>query len=148
MFRLLRRPHFNLDRSQMPSWIGTAFDRLGTSLLVAAVALTLLGWAASLGLRAAADELYAQAEAAPAQSGIPTPLGEWLASRLTPDLDQLDLRARQAQAVELSRRADRLIEATSVVALGGLMMGLLLGPRQLPRPGDRPRRGKPAPPLA
>ena len=103
----------------MPSWGDRRVAHIGTLSVATFVAIVLIGSIATVAVRAAATELHMQVRAAAGESPTHAVWGEWLATQMAADLAPLDIEARGARAKELDRRADRLIEATSVVGLAG-----------------------------
>ena len=109
------RPDVNLKK------VGT-----GLVVLVTALTLTLLGLIAVM--RTAALDLHQQVDIArnqilPESRTLP---GRWLSAPLSSGVAPDDLVALDARAAELDHRSDRLLEATAVVALAGMLAGLAI----------------------
>jgi hypothetical protein len=111
---------------------GITLDGLGSLFLVLITLATVLVVVSSGLMKAAADDLYASIDLArgtPLQSPRSQP-GIWLSARLSDDLGQNDLKARNVRADQLRYRSERVREAASVGALLGLLLAVLTG-----RPG-------------
>ena len=114
-------------------------ETVGTFLVV----LLTLGTVALLvvvgSLKAASSDLLAQVEMKrdPTRAEVRWTVGERLSQALTPDLAPDDLSGRTSRARLLAQRGDRVLEDTAVVALLGMLVGLVTA-----RPasqGTRPR---------
>jgi hypothetical protein len=114
-------------------------ETVGTLLVV----LITLGTVAALvgvgSLKAASADLLAQVEVArdPTRAEARWAIGERLSQAFAADLAADNLSERTARARLLAQRSDRLLEATAVVALLGMLVGLVTA-----RPasqGTRPR---------
>lgn len=101
-----------------------SIERIGTLVLVALTAATLLIAATSVAMRAAADDVYASIEQARGSPQPRTAYAQWLSTRLAGDVPEPDLAARKARADQLSYRSDRLREAAAVPALIGLLVAV------------------------
>src|SRR5712692_1007632 len=102
-------------------------EAVGTFLVV----LLTLGTVATLvvvgSFKAASADLLAQVEIArdPTKPEARSAIGERLSLALASDLAPDDLAERTTRAKLLAQRSDRLLEATAVVALLGMLVGLV-----------------------
>ncbi len=102
-------------------------ERAGSILvvLIAAAVLVVVGVSAVLSI--ASDDLFASIDEA--RGIVPqTPRsqpGVWLSTRLAADLAPDDLGKRRQRADQLAYRSERVREAASVAAVGGLFVALL-----------------------
>jgi hypothetical protein len=102
-------------------------ETVGTFLVVLATLITLASLGVVGSLQAASSDLLAQVETLRDPTN-PEPrwvIGERLSAALTPDLASDDASARATRARLLAQRGDRLLEATAVVALLGMLLGLV-----------------------
>jgi hypothetical protein len=105
-------------------------DRVGTVLVVLFTVITLAG-AATVGLmKTAALDMRVQMDIArqAALASARSPLGQATSALLASDLAPGDYSALEVRTNELEHRSDRLLEATAVVALVGMLVGLLVTP--------------------
>jgi hypothetical protein len=114
-------------------------EAVGTFLVVLATLGTVAALVVVGSLKAASVDLFAQVEIAhdPTRAEARWAIGERLSQALAPDLAPDDLSGRTSRARLLAQRSDRLLEATAVVALLGMLVGLVTA-----RPasqGTRPR---------
>src|SRR5438094_7769269 len=104
-------------------------DRLGTVLVVLVTIGVLAAVCVCGSLRLAVDDLHAQA--AIARADLPprprSPLSRQPSAAFASDLAAENLSGLDTRAQELDHRADRLLELTAVVALTGMLLGLLTG---------------------
>jgi hypothetical protein len=123
-------------------------DRAGMLVVLILTVLTLALLAVIGALNLAAEDLHLQVEtghgeASPAER---SPVGQWLSARLAADVSPADYTALETRAGELDQRADRLLEATGVVALAGMLIWLVTA-----RPAsvdERTREGDASSPVA
>jgi hypothetical protein len=103
--------------------------RLCTILVLLLTLATLASLAVDTGLKMTVDDLHAQANLVRTDAAPPARplLGQQLAAALASDIAPANLAGLDARALELDHRADRLLEATSVVALVGMLLALLTG---------------------
>jgi len=104
-------------------------ERLGTVVVVLVTIVVLASVGAYGSLKLAVDDLHAQAGIAHAEVPPPSrsPLGERLSAAFASDLAPENLSGLDARGQELDHRADRLLELTAVVALGGMLLALVTG---------------------
>jgi hypothetical protein len=105
-------------------------DRAGTALVVLLTVITVAGCGVVVTMKAAASDLHLQMDIASQQAGPATrsPMGRAATALLAGDLPPTDFSALEARAGNLDHHADRLLEATAVVALVGMLVGLLVTP--------------------
>jgi hypothetical protein len=105
-------------------------DRAGTLLVVLLTVVTLAA-AATVGvMKTAALDMRVQLDSArqtPVASAR-SPLGQASSALLASDIAPGDYSALEVRTNELEHRSDRLLEATAVVALVGMLAGLLVTP--------------------
>jgi hypothetical protein len=114
-------------------------DRAATALVVLLTVVTLAG-AATVGLmKTAAFDMRVQMDIArhAALASARSPLGQASSAVLASDIARGDYSALEVRTNELEHRSDRLLEATAVVALLGMLAGLLVTP---PASGTRRAR--------
>src|SRR5216683_2856267 len=104
-------------------------ERLGTVVVVLVTIVVLASVGAYGSLKLAVDDLHAQAGIAHAEVPPPSrsPLGERLSAAFAGDLAPANVSGLDARGQELDHRADRLLELTAVVALGGMLLALVTG---------------------
>src|SRR6266851_7129299 len=104
-------------------------DRLGTVLVVLVTLVVLAAVCVCGSLKLTVDDLHAEASIARADDQLPTrsPLGRQLSAAFASDLAPENLSGLDARGQELDHRADRLLELTAVVALGGMLLALVTG---------------------
>jgi hypothetical protein len=112
-------------------------ERFGTWLMVLITVLTLAALGVFGVLKSVAEDLHLQNAISfhQADPGSHWPPGKWLSARLADDLALNDTVAVEARAGEFDHRSDRVVEATAVLALVGVLVGLLTT-----RPADAPAR--------
>jgi hypothetical protein len=103
--------------------------RFARAVLLAVVAIVLIGLGASFALHSAGAELIADAHEQGGETVQHTAFGRWLAPRLAPDAATLPVEVRDARGQAFHQLADRVVEAASVIALLGVVLGLLLPSR-------------------
>jgi hypothetical protein len=106
------------------------FERAGTLVVVLLTVVTLAGASVAGGIKLAASDLrqrihIAEHVASPESHFL---LGPPMSALLAADVAPDDYIATDNRANELDHRSDRLLEATAVVALVGMLAGLLLTP--------------------
>jgi hypothetical protein len=102
-------------------------ETFGTRLMVVLTVLTLAALMVFGAIKSVASDLHLQ-NAIVEEGADPTsrwPLGQWLTARVAGDLTPGDVVAVEARAGEFDHRSDRLLEATAVLALVGMLVGLV-----------------------
>ena len=124
--------------------VRTKLDRIGTTVVVFLTALSVVMLTAVWVMNAVVLDLREQAALANSETtpAPRTPLGAWLSVPFSSDLAPDDPRALEARATELDHKSDRLTEAVAVVALVGMLVGLIAarpsGPDDLARDATSP----------
>jgi hypothetical protein len=105
-------------------------DRAGTTLVVLLTVITVAACGVVVTMKAAASDLHLQMDIAGLQAGPATrsPMGRAATALLASDVPTGDFSALEVRASDLDHHADRLLEATAVVALVGMLVGLLVTP--------------------
>src|SRR5712692_9362088 len=115
-------------------------ETVGTFLVVLLTLGTLGALVVVGSLKAASADLFGQVEIASDPTGAEArgSIGERLSEVLAADLPPDDLAAHTTRARLLAQRSDRLLEATAVVALLGMLVGLVTArpASQATRPRD------------
>src|SRR5471032_29247 len=114
-------------------------ETFGTRLMAVLALLTLVSLLVFGAMKSVAADLHLQ-NAIVEEGADPTshwPLGQWLTARVAGDLTPGDVVAVEARAGEFDHRSDRLLEATAVLALVGMLVGLVTA-----RPASAVTRGR------
>jgi hypothetical protein len=106
------------------------FDRAVTALVVLLTVITLVAGGVVAVMKTAASDLHLQVDISRQQAFPSTrsSLGIALSSRLAGDIAPDDYSTLEVRANDLDHHGDRLLEATAVVALVGMLVGLLVTP--------------------
>jgi len=102
-------------------------ERVSTVLVVLVTVVTVGSIGVVNGLKLAAVEMQFQLSILrdESPSTIHTAVGQQLAGWLSGDVPPGDIKSLEDRAVLIDHRADRLLEATAVVALGGMLVVLV-----------------------
>jgi hypothetical protein len=102
-------------------------EKLGIALVFLVTLLTLLLLGVVGSFKTASSELHRQVQIARNEMDTDpaSPIGQQLSALLAPDLRGGSIAAMEVRSIELDHRADRLLEATAVVALIGMLLPLL-----------------------
>src|SRR5579859_7221621 len=102
-------------------------ERVGTVLVVLLTVVTVVSVVVVNGLKLAAIEMQFELSILRNEppSTVHTAVGQQLAGWLTADVPPGDIKSLEARAGLVDHRADRLLEATAVVALGGMLVALV-----------------------
>jgi hypothetical protein len=105
-------------------------ERLGTALVVLLTVLTLLGVGLVSVLKMAASDLHLQVDISRGAASPTTrsPLGLTLSELLAGDIPLDSYAELDVRGDDLDHGSDRVLEATAVVALVGMLVGLLAMP--------------------
>jgi hypothetical protein len=114
-------------------------EKLGTRLMLLLAVVTLVSVCVVGGMKSAALDLYQQATIARhrASPASHVPPGSWVSAWLVAGVRSDDAAALDVRAALIDHRSDRLVEATAVVALAGILVALLTG-----RPAAALSRGR------
>jgi hypothetical protein len=102
-------------------------ERVGVGVVVGLTVIALLLLGVVGVIKTAAADLHMQAEIARhnVRADARSSLGERLSAGLASDVRSDDVAGLDARASQLDQRSDRLLEATAVVALVGMLVGLI-----------------------
>ena len=101
---------------------------LGTGLVVAITLLVLGGVLATAALKSASSDLNSQIAIARNDADVPSrsPIGQLLTIALARDIAGDDVSGLVTRSALLDHRGDRLLEATAVAALVGMLVWLMV----------------------
>jgi hypothetical protein len=97
-------------------------------VVIGLTALTLVLLSVVGGMKMVAADLHAQVDIAhqAAKPDARSPIGARLSALLAPETQTADPTSLAESANDLDQHADRLLEATAVVALAGMLLGLIV----------------------
>lgn len=115
-------------------------EKLGTTLVVVLTLWSLASLGVYASLKETVADLHAQVAVKRGDAEQPSrsPFGQQLSAVFASDIASENLVNLEARGLELDHRADRLLEATAVVALAGMLVALVSGrpPNELAHAGE------------